>query len=105
VKHRSASKEEFIKRAVCALLASLAPHAKSLGDEPFMKCMPLIERGAQDERNFVKKRVSWALRDIDARKSPALRAASLQVAKRLAEPGHSAARRVGKDVLRAFTKK
>ena len=53
---------EFQKRAAFALLACLALHDKRAGDEAFMACLPLIEEAASDERNFVKKGVSWALR-------------------------------------------
>ena len=67
---------EFVKRTAFALLASLALHDKKSGDEPFLARLPLIEAAATDERNFVKKGVSWALRAIGGRKSPALRAAA-----------------------------
>ena len=57
-------KEEFVKRAAFALLASLAWHDKAADDEVFAQRLPLIEVAAADERNFVKKGVSWALRGI-----------------------------------------
>jgi len=57
-------KDEFVKRAAFALLAGVALHDKKEGDPPFMKSLQLIERAADDERNFVKKGVSWALRSI-----------------------------------------
>src|SRR5262245_15588931 len=60
-------KEEFVRRGAFALLASLALHDKSSTDAPFMKCFPLIERAARDDRNFVKKGVSWALRGVGSR--------------------------------------
>ena len=58
----SASKEEFVRRAAFALLASLALHDKTSPDASFLKTLPMIERAATDGRNFVKKGVSWALR-------------------------------------------
>jgi 3-methyladenine DNA glycosylase AlkD len=58
----SDSKHEFVKRAAFALLASLALHDKRADDESFARCLPLVEHAAIDERNFVKKGVSWALR-------------------------------------------
>ena len=61
---------EFVRRTAFALLASLALHDKKSGDEPFLARLPLIEAAATDERNFVKKGVSWALRSIGGRKSP-----------------------------------
>src|SRR5262245_10822364 len=73
---------EFVKRAAFALLASLALHDKSTGDEPFARCLPLIERAANDGRNFVKKGVSWALRGI-GRRSPELHEAAVRLAERL----------------------
>ena len=61
--------------------------------------MPLIEKGAQDERNFVKKGVNWALRTIGKR-SQTLNAAACEVAERLAGSEKAAPRWVGKDALR-----
>jgi len=95
-------REEFVKRAAFALLASLAGHDKSAGDEAFVGRLPLIERAATDERNFVKKGVSWALRRI-GRRNAALNAAAVKVARRLADSPRAAARWVGKDALRELT--
>jgi len=92
-------KDEFVKRAAFALLASVAGHDKKSGDEPFLKCLPLIERAASDERNFVKKGVSWALRGLGHR-SAGLHAASIAMAERLAASAEAPARWVGKDTLR-----
>lgn len=92
-------REEFVKRAAFALLASVALHNKSAADAPFIKSFPLIERAATDDRNFVKKAVSWALRGIGKR-NPALNAAAIKLARRLAESPHPAARWTGKDALR-----
>jgi 3-methyladenine DNA glycosylase AlkD len=93
---------EFVKRAAFALLASLAGHDKSAADEAFLATLPLIERAATDERNFVKKGVSWALRRI-GRRNAALNAASVTLARRLAASPQTAARWVGKDALRDIT--
>lgn len=95
----SREKGEFQKRAAFALLASVALHDKKAEDEPFAKCLPLIERAATDERNFVKKGVSWALRGV-GRRSAMLHSVSVALAKRLAGSSDSTARWVGKDVLR-----
>ena len=91
----SDERDEFVKRAAFALLASLAVHDKSAGDEPFLEGLPLIERAATDERNFVKKGVSWALRGI-GRRNAALNAAAVAVARRLAASPEAAARWVGR---------
>jgi 3-methyladenine DNA glycosylase AlkD len=93
------SRDEFVKRASFALLASLTVHDKLAGDAPFVKGLALVERGATDERNFVKKAVNWALRSIGKR-SAALNAAAVGVAKRLGESTNPSARWVGKDALR-----
>jgi 3-methyladenine DNA glycosylase AlkD len=97
-------REEFAKRAGFALLASVALHDKKAPDEPFLKCLPLIEKAADDERNFVKKGVSWALRGIGKRNAK-LQAAATEVARRLAASDKPAARWIGKDALREFAKR
>ena len=99
----SRRRDEFVKRAGFALLASLALHDKDTGDAPFLKSLALIEREASDERNFVKKGVSWALRAV-GRRSRALNLAAVQVARRLAESPDPHARWVGKDALRELTR-
>jgi 3-methyladenine DNA glycosylase AlkD len=93
------AKPEFVKRAGFALMASLVAHDKRASDDAFVECLPLIESGAQDARNFVKKAVNWALRSIGKR-NLALNAAAIAVAKRLADSDVPAARWVGKDALR-----
>ena len=95
----SASPREFVKRGGFVLMACLALHDKAAPDESFLALLPLIEKGAHDERNFVKKGVSWALRAI-GRRNLALNAAALEVAKRLALSEEAACRWVGKDALR-----
>jgi 3-methyladenine DNA glycosylase AlkD len=90
---------EFQKRAAFALLASIAAHDKKAPDAAFLKCLPLIERAARDERNFVKKGVSWALRGVGHR-GPELHAAAVALARKLAASDEAAARWVGKDALR-----
>jgi 3-methyladenine DNA glycosylase AlkD len=102
VERWSRRREEFVKRAAFALLASLGLHDKETGDEPFQRSLALIERGAADERNFVKKGVSWALRAV-GRRNPALNAAAVDAARRLAESDRPSARWIGKDALRELT--
>jgi len=99
----SRRKNEFEKRAAFALLACLGAHDKLATDEAFEKCLPLIESAATDERNFVKKGVSWALR-VTGRRSRKLHSASIALARRLAASTHAAARWIGKDALRDLTK-
>jgi predicted enzyme related to lactoylglutathione lyase len=69
-------KDEFVRRAAFALLASLALHDKAAKDEAFVLTLPLIEKAAADDRNFVRKGVSWALRSV-GRRNAALRARSV----------------------------
>ena len=96
------SDDEFVKRAAFALLASVGLHAKTADDASLTACLPLIERAADDERNFVKKGVSWALRVV-GRRSPDLHEAAVEVARRLVDGPGPAARWVGKDALRELT--
>jgi 3-methyladenine DNA glycosylase AlkD len=99
VERWSNRRKEFEKRAAFALLASLALHDKRAGDEAFARTLPLIERAASDDRNFVKKAVSWALRSI-GRRNAALRVSASALARRLAGSADPAPRWVGKDALR-----
>jgi 3-methyladenine DNA glycosylase AlkD len=95
----STSPREFVKRAAFALMASLAGHDKTASDAQFLALLPLIEQGAHDERNFVKKGVSWALRRI-GRRDLALNKAALAVATRLSKSEDAPCRWVGKDAAR-----
>ena len=93
---------EFVKRGGFALLACLALHDKTTGDGPFLKSLRLVEAGADDDRNFVKKGVSWALRLI-GRRSQSLNAAAVTLCERLAASSSPAARWNGKQALRELT--
>jgi 3-methyladenine DNA glycosylase AlkD len=95
----SDARAEFVKRASFALLASVALHDKTAPDNPFLDSLTLIERAASDDRNFVKKAVSWALRGIGKR-NPVLHVAAVKLASRLAKSDDRAARWIGKDALR-----
>ncbi|NOT09752.1 MAG: DNA alkylation repair protein [Gemmatimonadales bacterium] len=99
----AASPKEFVRRGGFVLMACLALHEKAAPDKRFLAWLPLIEKGAQDERNFVKKGVSWALRSI-GRRSRTLNKASLVVAKRLAQSESAAPRWVGNDAVRELAK-
>ncbi|WP_426750364.1 DNA alkylation repair protein [Myxococcus sp. Y35] len=100
----SSHRDEFIKRAAFALLASLAVHDKAAEDARFLEALPLIERESTDARNFAKKAVNWALRAIGSRRSPALRGAARELAAKLGDSRDATARWNGKDALRAFAK-
>ena len=96
-------KGEFQKRAGFVMIACLAAHDQTAPDAAFMKFLPVIERGASDDRNFVKKGVSWALRHIGHR-SPKLHAAAIKTATRLSKSAHATERWVGRDALRDITR-
>ena len=67
IKKWSKSNKEFVKRAAFAIMASLAVHDKEADDSFFIELLPIIKRESTDERNFVKKAVNWALRQIGKR--------------------------------------
>lgn len=92
-------KGEFQRRTGFALLASLALHQKKAPDGPFIKALALCEQHASDDRNFVKKGVSWAMRTIGHRSLDA-HAATIESATGLAASPNATERWIGKDVLR-----
>ena len=96
-------KGEFQKRAGFVLMACLAAHDKQARDAAFLKFLPMIERGASDDRNFVKKGVSWALRHLGHR-NHSLHAAAVKTATKLANSQHATGRWVGRDALRDLTR-
>ena len=95
----SRRRDEFVTRAAFALVASVALHDKTAPDAPFIRALPVIERAATDDRNFVRKGVSWALRSVGHR-NVRLHARAVALARRLARSPDRAARWVGKDALR-----
>ncbi len=78
----AAREELWVKRSGFSMMAGLAVHDKSSDDAAFLKLLPVIERHAFDERNFVKKAVSWALRNIGKR-NRALNTAAIARADRI----------------------
>ncbi len=95
----SEREEEFVKRAAFALIACLAWHDKEAEDEKFIKLFPVIKRGATDERNFVKKAVNWALRNIGKR-NPNLNKAAIKAAKEIQRIDSKAARWVASNTIK-----
>lgn len=98
----SRRRDELVKRAAFALLAGLAVHDKQAADAAFLAHFPDIERAASDPRNFVKKAVNWALRQIGKR-NLALNAEAVDLALGLSQASGAAERWVGKDALRELT--
>lgn len=98
----SARPEAFVKRAGFVLMADLAHRDKKTADEALAAFLPIIEREAADDRNFVKKAVNWALRDIGKR-NLSLNAQAIAVAERLIARSEPAARWNGRDARRELT--
>lgn len=95
----SRRRQEFVKRAGFSLMARLAVSRKGLPDSAFTPMFQAIRREANDERNYVKKAVSWALRQIGKRNT-ALRAKALAEAARLRRSSSASARWIGADAVR-----
>ncbi|MCC6982264.1 MAG: DNA alkylation repair protein [Bauldia sp.] len=93
---------EFVRRAAFSMIAGRTVHAKKLPDETFLPYLRLIEASATDNRNFVRKAVNWALRQIGKR-SLALHEPALALAERLAASDDRAARWIGRDAVRELT--
>jgi len=91
--------EEYVKRAGFAMMAALAVHNKRASDQEFLAFLPIIFEGSTDERNFVKKAVNWALRQIGKRNMPLNRAA-IEMAIRIGELDSRSARWIASDALR-----
>lgn len=90
---------EFIKRAGFALMAYLAYRDKQATDAQFRRLLPLIEREAYDNRNFVRKAVNWALRNIGKRNLRLNREAT-RAAARIRQQDSPSARWIAADALR-----
>jgi len=97
----SKRKEEFVKRAGFVLMATLSVHDKKADDSEFEKFFPLIEREAKDERNFVKKAVNWALRQIGKR-SPYLHKQAIRIAEKIQKQEYKSSKWIAADALREF---
>jgi 3-methyladenine DNA glycosylase AlkD len=91
--------EEFVKRAAYALIACLAWHDKQAEDEKFTALFPVIKHGATDDRNFVKKAVNWALRNVGKR-NPNLNRAAISLAREIQQLDSRAARWIAADAIR-----
>ena len=90
---------EYVKRAGYALMAVLAVHDKQASDATFIKLLPLIKKGSADERNYVRKAVNWALRQIGKR-NRALNAAAVRCAREMLELDTKSSRWIARDALR-----
>jgi 3-methyladenine DNA glycosylase AlkD len=95
----SVREEEFVKRAAYTLIACLAWHDRTTTDEKFIALLPLIVKGATDDRNFVKKAVNWALRHIGKRNLN-LNKAAIDTANIILRSDAKAARWIASDAIR-----
>ena len=98
----SARDEEFVKRAAFSLIAEISFYHKKMADAEFEQFFPLIMRAATDERNFVKKAVNWALRNIGKR-NKFLNKRAIEVAKEIQKLDARSARWIAADAIRELT--
>ncbi len=98
----SASRREYVKRAGFVLMTQLAVHDKRAPDEAMLQFLPVIVRESGDERNFVKKAVNWALRQIGKR-NRRLNLAAIATAREILALDTRAGRWIARDALRELT--
>ena len=94
--------EEFVKRAAFSLIAGLAVHDKKAGDKEFEQFSPLIKKNSVDERNYVKKAVNWALRNIGKR-NLALNKQMIILSKEIQKIDSKSARWIANDAIRELS--
>jgi 3-methyladenine DNA glycosylase AlkD len=94
--------EEFVKRTAFVLMSGLAFYDKEASDEKLMEFFPVILREATDERNFVKKAVNWALRNIGKRNLNLNRQA-IALAEQIAQLDSKAAQWIARDAIKELT--
>lgn len=104
VKEWSVRKEEFVRRAAFALMACLAVHDKKASNRDFQRFFPLIKSSATDSRNYVKKAVNWALRQIGKRNT-FLHREALRTATEIAKMDSASARWIAADAIRELKSK
>ena len=92
-------KKEFEKRAGFALMATLAWRDKNAENKKFLSFLPLIEKMATDERNYVKKAVNWALRQIGKR-NKILKKEAVKTAKKIQKINSKSAKWIANDAIR-----
>jgi len=98
----SAKEKEFVRRAGYVMMAVLSVHDKKRPDADFIKFFPSIKGGAADNRNFVRKAVNWAVRQIGKRNRK-LNAAAIKLSKEIQKQGSPSARWIAADALRELT--
>ena len=104
VKEWSRRKEEFVKRAAFSLMACLAVHDKKAPNQNFQSFFPIIKAAADDSRNYVRKAVNWALRQVGKRNAFLYREA-IRTATEIARIDSSSARWIAADAIRELKTK
>jgi len=94
--------EEFVKRAAFSIIAGLSVHDKKSHDEKFEELLPIIKNASTDERNYVKKAVNWALRNIGKR-NLSLNKKAIKVAKEIKNINSKSAKWIANDAIRELT--
>ena len=94
--------EEFVKRAGFVLMATMAVHNKPMKDEDFEVFLTAIGRGSSDDRNYVKKAVNWALRQIGKR-NIYLNGKAIETARGIQQTGTRSANWIASDAIRELT--
>jgi 3-methyladenine DNA glycosylase AlkD len=100
----SQREQEYVRRAGFTMMAVLAVHDKKAPDEAFLQFFPLIKQYSGDERNFVKKAVNWALRQIGKRNSH-LRGLAIEWAEEIHQTNTKAGRWIAGDAIRELRSK
>jgi 3-methyladenine DNA glycosylase AlkD len=96
--------EEFVKRASFSLIAGLAVHDKKADDSKFEEFFPLIKKESTDDRNYVKKAVNWALRNIGKRNNN-LNKKAIETVKEIQKIKSKSAKWIANDAIRELTSK
>lgn len=98
----SADDREYVHRTAFAMIAAASVHRKQEPDATLIACLPLIETHAGDQRNFVRKAIDWALRNVGKR-SRTCHGPALALAERLAAGDDRTARWIGRNAVRELT--
>ncbi len=98
----AADEREYVRRTAFAMIAGATVHNKDEPDQALLGYLPLIEKHATDPRNFVRKAVNWALRNIGKR-NRTCHGPALALAEKLGASGDKTARWIGKDAVRELT--
>jgi 3-methyladenine DNA glycosylase AlkD len=96
------SDKEFVKRGAFSLIAGLAVHDKEAVDKKFEQIFPLIKKYSFDERNYVKKAVNWALRNIGKRNIN-LNKKAIEIAREIQKIDSKTAKWIASDAIRELT--